>query len=88
MEPNNQATPPTDNAEWAKYIGHIVRREEDGTSWFVKSDGRHWIPDGATYAALQQKGAQVFNLPRDERAKIPDRKGDDATADSYESPQQ
>lgn len=73
MEPNN-------TTEWAQYIGHIVRRE-DGVSWYVKEDGRHWIPDGGTFVALEKKGAKVFNLPKEERAKIPDIKGINATAE-------
>lgn len=64
---------------WAQYVGHIVRWE-DGTSWLVENDGRHWIPDGGTYVALQQKGAQVFNLPADQLDQIPDIKGSQAHA--------
>lgn len=64
---------------WAQYVGHIVRWE-DGTSWYVQNDGRHWIPDGGTYVALQQKGAQVFNLPADQLDQIPDIKGSQAHA--------
>jgi hypothetical protein len=70
---------PANGPEWSKYVGHIVRWE-DGTSWLVKEDGRHWIADGGTYEALEKKGSQVFNLPSQELDKIPDIKGSHAAA--------
>lgn len=63
---------------WAQYVGQIVRWE-DGTSWLVKNDGRHWIADGGTYQALEAKGSKVFNLAADELDKIPDIKDSKAT---------
>jgi hypothetical protein len=74
-----QANQPAGSTSWSKYIGHIVRWE-DGTSWLVKEDGRHWIADGGTYQALEKKGSQVFNLPSKELDQIPDIKGSHATA--------
>lgn len=72
---NQQAAP-----AWSQYIGHIVRWE-DGTSWLVKEDGRHWIPDGGVYQALEQKGSQVFSLNAAELDTIPDIKDNHATAE-------
>lgn len=76
---DNTNTPTPSNVAWAKYVGHIVRWE-DGTSWLVKDDGRHWIPDGGVYQALEQKGSQVFNLSAPELDAIPDIKDSHATA--------
>jgi hypothetical protein len=69
------ATPPAAAPiAWEQYLGHIVRWE-DGTTWFVLRDGRHWIPDEKAYNALTATGAQVFNLAAPQLDAIPDIKG-------------
>ena len=78
MEDPQTSAPQPAAVAWSKYVGHIVRWE-DGTSWLVKEDGRHWIPDGGVYQCLEQKGAQVFNLQSAELDVIPDVKGSQAS---------
>jgi hypothetical protein len=77
MDP--QSAQPTNTPAWSQYVGHIVRWK-DGTSWLVKEDGRHWVPDGGVYQALEAKGAKVFNLSSQELDAIPDIKDSHATA--------
>jgi hypothetical protein len=55
-QPNDQQ--PSATQPCTKYIGQIVRWE-DGKSWLVKEDGRHWIPDGATYQVLEKKSTGI-----------------------------
>lgn len=78
-DPTQSPPPAANSPAWAQYVGHIVRWE-DGTSWLVKEDGRHWIPDGGVYQALEAKGATVFNLSSAELDAIPDIKDSHATA--------
>ena len=68
------AAPAAQPCPWEQYLGHIVRWE-DGTTWFVLRDGRHWIPDGQTYQKLINAKAQVFNLTAPQLDAIPDVKG-------------
>lgn len=76
VAPPPAPAPPANAAglAWERYVGHIVRWE-DGTSWFVLRDGRHWIPDGDSYARLTAAKAEVFNLQAAELDAIPDIKG-------------
>ena len=74
VDPAAQPTTTAPVCPWEQYLGHIVRWE-DGTTWFVLRDGRHWIPDGKVYASLTATGAQVFNLGAPQLDAIPDVKG-------------
>lgn len=56
----------------ANYNGQILRDRESGNSWYVRSDGRRWIPDGGDYLCLTGKGVEVTNLSIGEIDRVPD----------------
>jgi len=48
-----------------------IIRQSDGTSFYVDHGGvRHWIPDGATYMCLRNKGKHVLAVTKDQVAAV------------------
>ena len=70
-------------SSFSQYIGHIVRWQ-DGTSWLVRPDGRHWIPTGGDYLCFAAQGSQVFNLSASHLDAIPDITGSHAICESID----
>jgi len=70
---------------WDVYKDNIVRWQ-DGTSWYVKADGRYWIQYPTDYRCFLNKGATVYNLPAAALTAIPDITGSWAKCSSSTSP--